>query len=65
MLPLRRPSHKIFSKKHTIPEVDHRVSGQPAQSSSEYAVILKDEDFVILRPKDIVPLRYRNKHLRS
>jgi hypothetical protein len=40
------------------PDVDRLVSGQPAQSASEKAEMLKEVDGVILRPKCRVPLTY-------
>lgn len=43
-------------KKTQNPDVERRVSGQPAQSVSEYAVIVGVEAVRSCTPSDIVPL---------
>ena len=47
------------------PDVDHLVSGQPPQSASEYAVMLKSGEARRSRSCDVVLRMYRRTRLRS
>ena len=46
------------SRKMQNPDVECRVSGQPAQSASEYAVMVSSEDVRRYRLSDIMPWTY-------
>lgn len=50
-------------KKMQKPDVERRVSGHPAQSASEYAVIVEGEAVRSWMPKWMVPLMYRRIRL--
>jgi hypothetical protein len=57
-LPFGRPQNQIVTKKTQYPDVDRRVSRQPALSTSEYVVKIVWDDKFMWRPWSKVPLRY-------
>lgn len=53
---------KELQRKMAKPDVEHRVSGQPAQSASMYAVMDCASEPNKCRQKAEVPLTYRKTH---
>jgi hypothetical protein len=52
---------KELPRKMVNSEVEHRISGQPAQSASVYAEIVVEVDANKCKPRVVVPLTYASR----